>query len=306
LSPLFPDVPSLVVACVIIAIAQMIYATVGFGSGMFAVTALALVTTDLAGVVVTLFFLTIATEVWILLRDGRRGLGRLLAAVLPGAAVGTFIGAQVLARGSAPILERVLGLLVAGVGIYFLASDLRRERRTSCEAETDLAPLDDGAANGASTKASDAPSRAPSDVDPDLDLDTGARAEGEPRRAPAPSFVGASVVGLASGVLGGMFGMAAPPVIVWLRSRRLSKDAFRVTLVWYFFLTGLARGGSYLFEGMLTQREIVAALWLLPGALAGTAVGIVIHGRLSERLFERIVAMLLVVLGAILTAGAGK
>lgn len=291
MSPLFPDATSLALACLIAAVAQVIYATVGFGAGMFAVTALALFISDLAGIVATLFVLTAATEVWILVRDGRRALGRTLASILPGAAIGTVIGTELLAGGSGPALERALGAIVLGAGVIFLVHGERGARTPASSGDGgDGGDGQKNAANG----------RSPPEAAPDSERALGLSPT---RRRPSLGLGGATAAGLASGILGGLFGMSGPPVILWLRAQRVPKDAFRATLIGYFFLTGLVRAGSYIHEGLLTERELVAALWLLPASLAGAAAGISLHGRLSERTFERVVAVLLVALGAVLAAG---
>jgi uncharacterized membrane protein YfcA len=113
-------------------------------------------------------------------------------------------------------------------------------------------------------------------------------------------------VGLASGVLGGLFGTGGPPVIVLLKGHRLDKGAFRATLLWYFLLMSFVRGASYLQAGILTGSEAIAALWLLPPALLGVLAGMIAHRRISEQRFATVVSLLLMLLGALLMIGVGR
>jgi uncharacterized membrane protein YfcA len=116
---LFVDLPSFVACVLIMAGAQLIYATVGFGAGMFAVALMALVLPDLVGIVVVLLMLTFVTEVWVLARTWRRAKFHLLGWLVPGMVVGLWLGTQVLVTTDVSLLKRFLGLMVIGAGLYF-------------------------------------------------------------------------------------------------------------------------------------------------------------------------------------------
>lgn len=122
---LFPSIPAFVLCTLIIAGAQLIYATVGFGAGMFAVALLALVLPDLRGAVATLLLLTLVTEIWVLVHAWRHARVKLLLGLLPTTAIGMWLGTQVLAGGEIEWLKRVLGLVVLGAGAWFLYEQLR-------------------------------------------------------------------------------------------------------------------------------------------------------------------------------------
>ncbi len=89
---LFGNLPSFVACALIMAGAQLIYATVGFGAGMFAVALMAIVLPDLTDAVVVLLILTFVTEVWVLIRAWRLARTRLLGWLAPGMAVGLWLG----------------------------------------------------------------------------------------------------------------------------------------------------------------------------------------------------------------------
>ena len=113
-------------------------------------------------------------------------------------------------------------------------------------------------------------------------------------------------VGLFSGVLGAIFGTGGPPVIVFLRTCRLDKTAFRSTIMTYFLSMSILRAGIYSTTGLLTADRALAAVMLLPGSIAGIIIGIIIHERISESQFRYVVAILLVGLGVLLAAGLGR
>lgn len=133
---LFVNMPSLVVCVLIMAGAQLIYATVGFGAGMFAVALMALVLPDLTGIVVVLLMLTFVTEVWVLARNWRSAKVRLLGWLVPGMVVGLWLGTRILATTDVGILKRFLGLVVIGAGLYFVI-ELRAGQSSASKARSE-------------------------------------------------------------------------------------------------------------------------------------------------------------------------
>lgn len=264
---LFPDVITYVLCGLIVAGASMIYATVGFGAGMFSIALLAMILPDLAPAVATLLILTFVTELWVLAHAWRQARFRLLLGLLPTMALGMWLGTELLIAGDVAWLKRALGVVVLGAGVWFLYDE--RGGRANRERED--------------------------------------RPAAHPRHGGRSRTAWLSLpIGLASGVLAGLFGTGGPPVIVFLRGYRLDKGAFRATLLWYFFLMSFFRAGSYLSAGVLTSNEAVAAVWLLPPTLLGIALGMAAHQRLSERRFATAVSLLLVLLGALLMIGVGR
>ncbi len=269
--PLFPDWPTFALCALIMAAAQLIYATVGFGAGMFSVALLALVLPDLAPAVATLMVLTFVTEVWVLAHSWRQARGRLLIGLLPTMALGLWLGTHVLATADVSGLKRGLGFVVAAAGAWFLFQHQRAGRAPTYPA-------------------ADEPRPEPA----------------SPVTARRRRGWSALPAGLVSGVLAGMFGTGGPPVIVFLRAYGLDKGAFRATILWYFLIMSLVRAVTYTREGLLTTAELYAALWLLPASLIGMGLGMVVHHRVSERQFSLAVAVLLVLLGVLLVVGVGR
>ena len=259
---LFVNLSSFVACVLIMTGAQLIYATVGFGAGMFAVALMALVLPDLTSIVVVLLILTFVTEVWVLARNWHQAKIRLLGWLVPGMFAGLWVGTHVLITTDVSLLKRFLGLAVIGAGLYFIL-----ENRVK---HGDEHPI----------------SR-------------------EARLPPRASWISLPV-GLLSGVLGAMFGTGGPPVIIFLRACRLDKAAFRSTILTYWLLMSLMRGGTYTTAGLVTADRALAAALLLPGSVAGIIIGTIIHDRISEHVFSQAMSVLLVVLGVLLLAGAGR
>jgi uncharacterized membrane protein YfcA len=117
---LFPDLLAFVLSALVVAGAQLIYATVGFGAGMFSIALLALVLPDLSGTVAALWLLTFVTEVGVLAVAWREARLWLLIELLPTTIVGLWIGTAVLTAGDVGGLKRLLGAVVLVAGTWFL------------------------------------------------------------------------------------------------------------------------------------------------------------------------------------------
>ena len=108
------------------------------------------------------------------------------------------------------------------------------------------------------------------------------------------------IVGLASGLLTGLFGTGGPPLVLFFRLRGLAKSAFRGNLMILFLMMGVIRFPSYLALGLITPGRLAAGAAVLPAVLAGGYVGHLIHVDVSERTFRRAVSGALVILGLVL------
>ncbi len=272
LPELFPGYLEYAGCALILVGAQIVYAAVGFGAGIFAIALAALLLPDLRGAVVTLFLVNVAIEIVILGRIWRFGRVWLLAGLVPTTAIGLWLGTRLLGRLPVIDLKRALGVVISAAGIWFFVNDQVRARRAVA------LPAD---------------------------------AQREPSLSARPAgrvvdFWLQLPVGLLSGTLMGLFGTGGPPVVAVLKKFRLDKASFRATLMWYFLIMGTVRAGSYIHAGLMTSAELKAALWLLPPSLLGARLGMAVHRRLSELQFETAVSTLLILLGAMLTFGSGR
>ncbi len=263
---LFPTMMSFVLASLVMLAAQLIYATAGFGAGMFSIALLAMLLPDFTGAVAVLLVLTFVTEVWVLLHTWREARMRLLLGLLPAMAVGLWLGTEALVSGDPTDLKRGLGVGIAAAGAWFPSHGRGAHAAVSTDGEN--APTAGG------------------------------------RRAAGIGLC--TVTGLTSGVLGGLFGTGGPPVIALLKHHHLAKGAFRATLLWYFMVMSVIRAGTYVRVGVLTTDVLHAVLWLLPPSLTGPLLGMVIHRKISARSFGLAVSILLIALGLALRVGGGS
>jgi uncharacterized membrane protein YfcA len=110
----------------------------------------------------------------------------------------------------------------------------------------------------------------------------------------------APIVGLASGILTGLFGTGGPPLILHYRLSGMEKAAFRGNLMAIFLLMTTVRVPSYAVFGLITAPRMWSALAVLPAVILGALIGNSIHLRIEEATFRRLVSAALVVIGVLL------
>ncbi len=108
------------------------------------------------------------------------------------------------------------------------------------------------------------------------------------------------VVGLFSGVAGGLFGTSGPPLVIYVDHFAENKSAFRALMLAIFVLHDLFRICLYVRYSLLTIEIVKFGLWLLPVVCIGLFVGSKMHFRVSEKTFGRAVAILLLASGLLL------
>lgn len=105
------------------------------------------------------------------------------------------------------------------------------------------------------------------------------------------------VAGLVSGVTGGLTAIWAPPMVMYLHSRRLDKNDF-VAYTGFLILCGtIPLTLGYLTNGLLTSELAVgSALMILP-TLAGFSLGEKMRSRLNGKQFQRAVLIVFFIMG---------
>ncbi len=119
-----------------------------------------------------------------------------------------------------------------------------------------------------------------------------------PRRPLSPTPSAGIVAGGVAGVLGGLFGTNGPPIVMYLREVVRDKEAFRCHTSLTFLSDTLYRLVLYGVVGLLTPVVWSTLFRSSPGLILGLVAGSALHRRMPQRLFDRMVILLL-------AAGAG-
>lgn len=126
--------------------------------------------------------------------------------------------------------------------------------------------------------------------------------QGEPARTIGRGW--APVAGFVGGACGTLFGVGAPPYAIYLAHRLREKLAFRATLSNMVIFSVTIRALVFTAGGLMATDRLLAFAALAPFALAGSWLGNRLQARISRAALLRVVAFLLLLIGASLIARA--
>lgn len=107
----------------------------------------------------------------------------------------------------------------------------------------------------------------------------------------------AFVAGVAAGFTSSMAHAAGPIVSLYMFSQGLGRTLFVGTVAWTFTFINLSKLPFFYVTGLLTWDVLKFDCLLIPLIPAGSWLGLWMHHRVSERLFNRIVMVLTLVAG---------
>ena len=103
--------------------------------------------------------------------------------------------------------------------------------------------------------------------------------------------------GLAAGAMGGVAGVWAPPIIVYLHGIGLDKDGFVRATGLLLALGSAILAAGYAANGLLDGAHALAGLALVVPALVGFALGERLRARLSGATFRKVVLLFFLAMG---------
>ncbi len=130
LETIFESLPQFLIVCLVLAVAEAVYVLLGFGAGLIAVGALALVLPELRDAVVLILLVNLPAELYVVTRSWKKIEWRGVLFLFAGVAVGIPIGSWLLRSGEPQFLLTVLGLFLVAVGVVFIVRP-RTERQPS-------------------------------------------------------------------------------------------------------------------------------------------------------------------------------
>lgn len=108
----------------------------------------------------------------------------------------------------------------------------------------------------------------------------------------------------AGGVLGGLCGMAGPPIVLWAMSHQWTSQRTRATL-WAIFLLKTPLLILFLYQrfGPAVLESALLAVAMIPAVLLGAIPGIWLGNRISKPALRRIAFVLIALLGLYMILG---
>ncbi len=111
------------------------------------------------------------------------------------------------------------------------------------------------------------------------------------------------LAGALSGLLGGLFGTAGPPIVVFLENQVKNKNVVRATLLAYFIVIDILRLIPYTLSRLVTWQVLEISAAMFPASLLGAYLGKRFHTRVGEGAFRFAVGSLLAITGVFLALG---
>lgn len=105
------------------------------------------------------------------------------------------------------------------------------------------------------------------------------------------------ITGAISGVIGGLAGIWAPPIIAYLSSRRVSNTEFVQTVGVLLFIGSTILLWGYVRNGMVNSDNALFSTFLLLPAIAGFAIGEQLRKKIASDTFQKLVLLFFLILG---------
>lgn len=115
-----------------------------------------------------------------------------------------------------------------------------------------------------------------------------------------PSVPAGLAAGSLSGVLGGMFSMGGPPIVLYLVQAVADKTVYFATLQAHFSVTNLYTSATRAVNGMITGKVLVWFAVAVMGSLLGNHVGGKLFAKLDSVRLKRLVYLGMIVSGVIM------
>ncbi len=97
------------------------------------------------------------------------------------------------------------------------------------------------------------------------------------------------IAGGLSGVLGGLFSMSGPPMVVYMLSTGKEKEDYLGTIQMYFFITNLYTNVLRFFNGMVQMQDILLVLSGLIFSTTGFLIGVRLLKHIDAALLKKII-----------------
>jgi uncharacterized protein len=106
-----------------------------------------------------------------------------------------------------------------------------------------------------------------------------------------------TVVGLLTGIVGGITNVPGTPLVIYFQALDLPKREFVSSTAFTFVVYKLIQLGAVVYYGLLPLSLVPTSLALTLVALVGFAIGLKVQDRLEQRAFNRAVLVFLALLG---------
>ena len=106
-----------------------------------------------------------------------------------------------------------------------------------------------------------------------------------------------SIIGFASGILGGLSTFYGPPMLAYLVASDLPKEKFVRTVSVMYFIGSFPLYGSLIYYGFATKQDIIMSVFLILPAFISQQIGTRIRDKINQKQFRICILVTLIILG---------
>ena len=106
-----------------------------------------------------------------------------------------------------------------------------------------------------------------------------------------------SIIGFASGILGGLSTFYGPPMLAYLVASDLPKEKFVRTVSVMYFIGSFPLYGSLIYYGFATKQDIIMSVFLILPAFISQQIGTRIRDKINQKQFKICILVTLIILG---------
>ena len=111
------------------------------------------------------------------------------------------------------------------------------------------------------------------------------------------TLLSATICGSLAGVLGGLFGIGGPPMVIFFLAALDDKEEYLGTIQFHFFITGLYMLAFRIYQGIFTMDMIPYTLLGMVGMMIGKKLGTKVVDRINADTMKKLVYAFLGVSG---------
>lgn len=108
-------------------------------------------------------------------------------------------------------------------------------------------------------------------------------------------WVFSMIFGLAAGFSTQVANAAGPVMAIYLLSMQLPKEEYLGTGAWYFLILNFLKLPVFIFEGRIVPESFYIDICMLPMIVLGAVAGVFIARKMSQKSFEMVVQILIIV-----------
>lgn len=121
------------------------------------------------------------------------------------------------------------------------------------------------------------------------------------QKRPSPTI--GFILGTTSGFVSTLAHVGGPPMMIYMLPQKLPRNLFVGTTAVFFFIVNLVKLIPYALLGLLVVGNLTVMFLLLPVLFIGTRLGVWLNKRFSEVWFNRVVYVILLLVGLQLVLG---